>query len=123
MKMKVNLKKIFGAAIVIGLVHQVGQGVGGYKVLNDINDHGLDDPRIKDGLDAAKSIRSETKKLKEDFASAFLGKKKVVYDDPDPEEEDEFCAECAEVRPTYDEAWEEDESSSIEMTTNDKPED
>lgn len=123
MKAKINLKKILGSALVIYVAHQIGQVVGGYKVLSDINDSGVDDPRIKDGLDAAKSIREETKKLKEDFASTFLGKKKVVYDDPDPEEEDEFCAECAEVRPTYDEAWEEDESSNIEMTTNDQPED
>ena len=121
MKVKLNLKKIIGASIVIVAVHRCGQVVGAYKMANDINDNGIDNPRIKDGLEAAGEIRKALRELKEDFKSHFFGTAANTAE-PEPEEEDIFCAECAEVRPVYEET-EEEESPNIEVTVNDQPED
>lgn len=117
MKVKLNLKKIIGVSLVIYTAHQVGQVVGAYKVFNNLN--GPDDPRVKEGFEAAKEIRENVKELKEDIKSHFFGTAANTAE-PEPEEEDEFCAECAEVRPVYEET---EEESPIEMTTNDQPED
>lgn len=118
--MKINIKKIIGAALVIGAAHQVGQVVGAYKVFNNLN--GPDDPRVKEGFEAAKEIRENVAMLKRDFKSHFFGTAAKAAE-PDPEEEDEFCAEeGTEAPPVYEET-EEEKSPDIEVTVNDQPED
>lgn len=122
MKVKFNLKKVIGASIVIVAVHRCGQVVGAYKIANDINDNGIDNPRIKDGLEAAKGIREAVRELKRDFKSTFFGTAANTAEPEPEEEEDVFCAEeGTEAQPVYEET-EEEESPNIEVTIS-QPED
>ena len=102
---KINAKAVKTAiktGIALVATWQIGEVLGSYKTLKRINECGIEDDRVKRGLDAQRNIEEGIEKIK----SSVIPKPVCRYDDdPDEFEDDDlFCEATEEANDVVEEA-------------------